>query len=75
LWTQTPTARPVALLIGEERAGLSEAALDMAEMNVRLPMSGRADSLNVSVAAGVMMYEVLRRKLTLGDDFGGFFDK
>ena len=35
---------------------------------VRLPMTGRADSLNVGVAAGVMMYELVRRK---GTKYGG----
>jgi tRNA G18 (ribose-2'-O)-methylase SpoU len=33
----------------------------LADTEVRLPMTGRADSLNVAVAAGVMMYELVRR--------------
>jgi TrmH family RNA methyltransferase len=62
LWTQLPSERSVAVMLGEERAGLSPAAAAMCDSIVRLPMVGRADSLNVSVAAGVMMYELLRRK-------------
>jgi TrmH family RNA methyltransferase len=55
---------PVALLIGEERQGLSARALAMSDQKIRLPMTGRADSLNLGVAAGVMMYELMRRRLT-----------
>jgi len=55
---------PLAVMIGEERQGLSGRALAMADERIRLPMSGRADSLNLAVAAGVMMYELVRRRLT-----------
>jgi TrmH family RNA methyltransferase len=53
-------AAPIALLIGEERRGLTRAAREICDTAVRLPMSGAADSLNVAVAAGVMMYELVR---------------
>jgi tRNA G18 (ribose-2'-O)-methylase SpoU len=56
-----PNRRPTAILIGEERKGLSAAMRAMCDIEVRLPMSGKADSLNVSVAAGVMLYELVRR--------------
>ena len=62
LWSQPPSRKPVALLIGEERAGLTAQALSMCDSTIRLPMSGRADSLNVAVAAGVMIYELVRRR-------------
>jgi TrmH family RNA methyltransferase len=62
LWTELPMNRPTALLVGEERSGLSAEAARMCDENIRLPMTGRADSLNVAVAAGVMMYEVVRRR-------------
>jgi TrmH family RNA methyltransferase len=63
LWTDPlPAARPIALLIGEERSGLSAGGAALCERMVRLPMSGRADSLNVSVASGVMLYELVRRR-------------
>lgn len=53
---------PVAIVLGSESAGLSDAwrALDVEA--VRLPMSGVADSLNVSAAAAVLLYEVWRQR-------------
>jgi len=61
IWTDLPPHRPMAILIGEERKGLSQEAQEMAHALVRLPMCGRADSLNVGVATGVMLYELVRR--------------
>ena len=52
---------PVFVLMGNEKAGLPEAYEKACDLLVRLPMRGRADSLNVSVAAGVMLYEVLNQ--------------
>lgn len=51
---------PVALLIGEERKGLSETMRSLCTASVSLPMTGQADSLNVAVATGVMLYELSR---------------
>ena len=44
-----------------ERSGLSHRLRSLCRTLVRLPMTGRADSLNVGVAAGVMLYELVRR--------------
>jgi len=60
LWTDLPPG-PTAIIIGEERKGLSDRLRVVCDLTVRLPMAGRADSLNVGVAAGVMMYELGRR--------------
>lgn len=60
LWTQLPATRPLGIVIGEERQGLSDRLRKLCHTTVRLPMQGRADSLNVGVAAGVMMYELVR---------------
>jgi tRNA G18 (ribose-2'-O)-methylase SpoU len=60
-WTEVPPDSPIALAIGEERQGLSDAMREYCDTLVRLPMSGRADSLNVGVATGVMLYELVRR--------------
>jgi len=51
----------VALLLGTEGAGLSDAALEAADRRVRIPMPGTADSLNVGVAAAIAFYELGRR--------------
>ena len=62
LWTHITERRPVVLVLGEERHGLSPALRGACDQFVHLPMSGNADSLNVSVAAGVVMYELVRRQ-------------
>jgi 23S rRNA (guanosine2251-2'-O)-methyltransferase len=53
---------PVALVIGSEGTGVSQMMKKRCDFLVKLPMMGRVPSLNASVAAGVLMYEVLRRR-------------
>lgn len=50
---------PLLLVMGNEQAGLSEEMRSVCQQNVRLPMNGRADSLNLSIATGVMLYAML----------------
>ena len=50
---------PALVLMGNEQAGLSEAAAAACDVNVKIPMRGRADSLNLSVATGIMVYAAL----------------
>jgi RNA methyltransferase, TrmH family len=52
---------PLALLLGSEGEGLPDSLLDRAALHVRIPMVGTAESLNLAVAAGVLLYEVRRR--------------
>ena len=52
---------PVCLVMGNETNGLSIEARELCDATVHLPMYGHKSSLNVSVAFGVAMYEVLRR--------------
>jgi TrmH family RNA methyltransferase len=52
---------PVAVLLGSEGSGLPEDVLAAADLRVAIPMTGTAESLNLSVAAGVLLYEVRRR--------------
>ena len=54
-------APPVFILIGNEQAGLPEAYEAECDRLVKLPMLGRADSLNAAVAAAVMAYEVINQ--------------
>lgn len=49
---------PLILLLGSEREGLSPAALEACSELLRIPMQGRISSLNIAVAAGVMLYEI-----------------
>ena len=53
---------PVALLIGSEGEGISRMARERCDRIVSLPIRGHIDSLNASVAAGVMMYEIVRQR-------------
>jgi tRNA G18 (ribose-2'-O)-methylase SpoU len=50
--------RGMALLVGHEGDGLSQAALDQCDETARIPMSGSVDSLNVATAAAVALYEL-----------------
>ncbi|WP_164668424.1 TrmH family RNA methyltransferase [Virgibacillus doumboii] len=49
-----------ALIVGNEGAGIHEKVVNMADYNVRIPIYGKAESLNVSVAAGILMYYIKR---------------
>lgn len=53
---------PIALVVGSEEDGISDALLRDADELVRIPMKGKIGSLNVSVAAGVAIYEVVRAR-------------
>lgn len=55
---------PIAIMIGNEGAGLSAEAAAMADALVKIPMVGRAESLNAAMAAGILMYEVVRQRMT-----------
>ena len=60
LWS-TGYRPPLALLLGSEGAGLPADLLERASQRIRIPMTGTAESLNLAVAAGVMLYEVWRQ--------------
>jgi len=53
--------RPLTLFMGSEREGLTPEEAALCDEMVRIPMLGRGDSLNLAVATGVMLYEVLRQ--------------
>jgi TrmH family RNA methyltransferase len=54
---------PIALAVGAESVGLSPTLLAAAQHKVRIPMFGRVNSLNVSAAAAIALYEALRQRL------------
>jgi len=54
---------PLALMIGNEARGLSGELLDQAELKIQLPLADGVESLNASVAAGVILYEALRQRM------------
>ena len=53
----------LAFVMGNEANGVSDALLAAADKRVFIPMQGRAESLNVAMAAGIVMFEALRQKL------------
>ena len=59
------SGKPVLLLMGNEQQGLPDELAASCDRLLRIPQAGRADSLNLAVATGVMLYEVRRGALTL----------
>lgn len=59
----------IALFVGNEHAGLSDEALDLMDYNVNVPMNGMVESLNVSVATALFLYDITRKRLVSGEDF------
>lgn len=54
---------PIAVVIGSEGEGISRLTLEKCDRRITLPMKGHIDSLNASVAAGILLYEVMRARL------------
>lgn len=63
LWSKTDFSGGAALVVGNEGRGVSAHIKSNCDMIVSLPMRGRINSLNASVAAGVIMYEIARQRL------------
>lgn len=61
-YTAVDMTQPLCIVMGSEEKGISEDNLALCTDQVRIPMSGTIESLNVSVAAGVMIYEVIRQR-------------
>lgn len=62
-----PVSEPIALVMGTEFEGVSQRMLDAADYHVFIPMHGLAESLNISVAAGMIMHRVMENIRTLPD--------
>ena len=54
----------IALVMGAEGSGLRRLTMESCDHLVRLPMRGQVESLNVSVATGICLYEILRSRST-----------
>jgi len=61
-WTAFDYTQPVAIVLGGEHRGLRRLVRGHCDVLVRLPMLGKISSLNISVAAGVVLYEVVRQR-------------
>ena len=61
-FTQVDMTVPLAIALGTEQIGLSKLWMENADIQVRIPMRGIADSLNVAMAATLLLYEALRQR-------------
>lgn len=62
IYTAAQFDQPLAIIMGSEGEGISEEYLKMADLRIRIPLMGEIGSLNVSVATGVLLFEVLRQR-------------
>jgi TrmH family RNA methyltransferase len=62
LYTDVDMTGPVAVVVGSEQYGLSTRWMNEADIKVRIPMFGQADSLNVASATTLLLYEVVRQR-------------
>jgi tRNA (guanosine-2'-O-)-methyltransferase len=62
--------KPTAIILGQEKFGASDIALEMADQDIMIPMVGMVQSLNVSVACSVVLYEAQRQR-----QLAGMYDK
>ena len=60
--TRLSMTGPIGLVIGAEGSGVSRLIREKCDMTASIPMKGEIDSLNASVAAGILMYEILRQR-------------
>ena len=60
--------QPVLLLMGNEQQGLTDELAESCDRLLRIPQAGRADSLNLAVATGIMLFEIRRSGLSLEGD-------
>ncbi|RDI95017.1 tRNA (guanosine(18)-2'-O)-methyltransferase TrmH [Meiothermus sp. QL-1] len=69
-YRQADYTRPTCILLGTEKWGVSPEAAEAADGHIRIPMLGMVQSLNVSVAAAVILFEAQRQRLE-----AGFYDR
>jgi len=72
---EVPLTGNVAIALGAEQYGLTAKWMDGADMRVRIPMLGIADSLNVSAAATILLYEAVRQRIAAGIDAVPAFER
>ncbi len=63
-YTTVDLTAPTAFIMGSEGKGISAELLRLADKQVKIPLMGKIDSLNVSVSAGIVLFEALRQRTT-----------
>lgn len=61
-YTEIDYKIPIALIVGNEEKGIRKLTADKCDHLVRIPMKGKIQSLNVSVATGILLFEILRQR-------------
>jgi len=62
IYTQGDFKTPVAIVMGSEESGISQSILNISDQQLKIPLFGNIESLNVSVSAALMMYEAVRQR-------------
>ncbi|MBI3193478.1 MAG: hypothetical protein HYZ34_03300, partial [Ignavibacteriae bacterium] len=65
LYTQIDMNMPIALVIGSEGSGMRKLTKDKCDFVVKIPLYGKVQSLNASVASALVMYEIIRNRKPL----------
>jgi RNA methyltransferase, TrmH family len=61
-FTEVDYTKPTVIVVGNEHVGISEAVRELADDVVRIPMLGKINSLNIAVAASILLYEAVRQR-------------
>jgi tRNA (guanosine-2'-O-)-methyltransferase len=69
-YTDPDYTQPLAIVFGSESEGVSQEALELADLRIQIPMLGMVQSLNLSVSVGVILYEAMRQRRARG-----FYDR
>ncbi|MFW5803077.1 MAG: TrmH family RNA methyltransferase [Verrucomicrobiota bacterium] len=65
VYTDVDLTRPIAITVGTEQYGLSKRWMERADLKVKIPMFGQADSLNVATATTLFLFEAVRQRTTV----------
>ena len=61
-YTEVDYSIPIGIILGSEESGIAISNITKSDSTAKLPLIGKTKSLNVSVAAGIIMYEVIRQR-------------
>ncbi|MBL7137366.1 MAG: 23S rRNA (guanosine(2251)-2'-O)-methyltransferase RlmB [Bacteroidales bacterium] len=61
-YTSADFISPLVLIMGSEGTGISNELLNLCDERIRIPLAGEIESLNVSVAAGILLFEIIRQR-------------
>lgn len=62
IYTDMDYKMPIALILGNEEKGIRKLVADNCDFLIKIPMKGKINSLNVSVAAGILLFEIIRQR-------------